>query len=70
MPKQGPNDGSRRATTARLPNLFRPNVRPMLTVVLPMPALVGLMAVTSISRLFLTFSSSMSDVGTLAMYRP
>ena len=31
---------------------------------------VGLMAVTRISRLCFTFSSSMSDTGTLAIYRP
>ena len=49
MPKQGPSEGSRSATTAFLPILFSPSVRPMDTVVLPMPALVGVMAVTRIS---------------------
>ena len=67
MPKHGPSDGSLRATDAFLPILFRPNVRPMLTVVLPMPAFVGLMAVTSISRLFFTFFSSIRLTGTLAI---
>ena len=49
MPKHGPNDGSRRHTLACLPIRFKPSHRPMLVVVLPSPAGVGVMAVTNTS---------------------
>ena len=48
-PNTGPKDGSRRASTVFLPSLFRASARPMLVVVLPSPAEVGLIAVTRIS---------------------
>ena len=70
IPKQGPSDGSRRAAIARLPILFSPNARPTDTVVFPIPAFVGVMAVTRTSLLFLTFSSSISVSGTFAMFFP
>ena len=70
MPKQGPNEGSRKATIAFLPILFNPKARPIETVVLPIPALVAVIAVTKIRLLFFTFSSSIRCVGILAIYRP
>ena len=69
-PKQGPSDGSRSATMLRLPRRDRPSPRPMETVVFPMPAFVGVMAVTRIRLLRFTFSSSIRLSGTLAMYFP
>ena len=70
MPKYGPSDGSRSATTALRPMRLSPSARPMDTVVLPMPARVGVMAVTSISRLRRTRSASISRSLILAMWRP
>ena len=49
MPKQGPRLGSRRHTRAFLPILFIPSVKPTEVVVLPSPAGVGEIAVTSMS---------------------
>ena len=49
MPKMGPRDGSRMVTTAFLPILPRPCVRPIAVVVLPSPAGVGLTPVTTTS---------------------
>src|SRR5262249_61904269 len=48
-PKTGPSDGSRIATTERLPRRRRPSARPIVVVDLPSPAGVGVMAVTSTS---------------------
>lgn len=70
MPKHGPNDGSRKATTAFLPILFNPKASPIETVVLPIPAFVGVMAVTRIRLCCLIFSSSIRWIGILAMYLP
>jgi hypothetical protein len=47
MPKLGPSDGSRRQITAREPMRFNASPRPTVVVVLPSPAGVGLMPVTS-----------------------
>ncbi len=49
MPKHGPNDGSLNAATAFTPILFSPSVSPILMVVFPSPAGVGLIAVTKTS---------------------
>ena len=70
IPKQGPREGSRSATTARLPIWLRPSARPMLTVVLPIPAFVAVIEVTRMRWLRFTFDSSMSDRGTLATCLP
>ena len=48
-PNTGPRDGSRRASTVLAPSRFMASARPMLVVVLPSPAWVGLIAVTRIS---------------------
>ena len=69
-PNTGPNDGSRNTATACFPILFNPSVRPIDTVVLPSPAGVGDMAVTSIRLFFSAFSRSISLSGNLALYRP
>ena len=71
IPKQGPKDGSRRAMMALF--FMRPNAspRPTVVVVLPSPAGVGLMAVTSTSfpsGLSFTLSHSLSV--SLALYLP
>ena len=47
MPNTGPSDGSRRASMAFLPMQRMPSAKATDTVVLPSPAGVGLMAVTS-----------------------
>jgi hypothetical protein len=52
------------------PIWFNPIDKPIDTVVLPTPARVGVMAVTSIKLLFLTLSSSIRVSGTLAMWLP
>ena len=51
-PKTGPSDGSRSAHIALTPFLRAAWVRPMVQVVLPSPAGVGLMAETRTSRAF------------------
>ena len=70
MPKHGPSEGSRRASTARLPILFMPSANPMETVVLPIPALVEDIAVTRMSLCLLTSDSSIDEKGTFAIYLP
>ena len=70
IPKTGPNDGSRNTAIAFLPILLSPSVRPMLTVVLPSPAGVGVIAVTSTNLLFFIFSASMRCNGSFALYFP
>ena len=60
MPKHGPSEGSRKATTAFFPMRFMPKAKPTLTVVLPFPLLVGVMDVTKMRLHFFTRSSSMS----------
>ena len=49
MPNTGPRDGSLRAAITFFPILRSPSVSPTEVVVLPSPAGVGVMAVTSIS---------------------
>jgi len=49
-PKQGPSEGSLRHIMAFFPIFTRAWVRPMVLVVLPSPAAVGVVAVTRISR--------------------
>ena len=66
MPKQGPNDGSRKASIAFLPIWLSPKARPTLTVVLPIPAFVGLIAVTNTRWCFFICSTLMALVETLA----
>ena len=48
-PKTGPRLGSRRATVTSLPIRDRPSASPIVVVVLPSPAGVGVIAVTRIS---------------------
>ena len=50
MPKQGPRLGSRRQIMVFVPRRLSASPRPMVVVVLPSPAGVGLMPVTSTSR--------------------
>ncbi len=49
MPNTGPREGSRRHSAVRWPKRRSPSARPTLTVVLPSPAFVGVMALTSTS---------------------
>ena len=49
MPNTGPSEGSRRQATGDLPMTPRPCVSPTSVVVLPSPALVGVMPVTHTS---------------------
>ena len=48
-PKQGPSEGSRRQIIVRVPRAFSASPRPIVVVVLPSPAAVGVMPVTSTS---------------------
>ena len=46
-PKHGPSDGSRRQIIVRVPAAFNASPNPIVVVVLPSPAGVGLMPLTS-----------------------
>ena len=71
MPKLGPSDGSRRQITARVPMRFSASPRPTVVVVLPSPAGVGLMPVTSTSAPSgLPCSELMNGVPIFALWRP
>ena len=70
MPKQGPSEGSRRATTVLRPMRLSPRASPIETVVLPIPARVAEIEVTRMRRLLCACVSSMRRRGTFAMYLP
>ena len=70
MPKQGPRLGSRKARTERLPMRLSAIDKPILTVVLPIPARVGEIELTRTRRLQATRSSSINERGTFAIYLP
>ena len=71
MPKTGPKLGSRNATIVFFPILFMPSAKPTEVVVLPSPAVVGVMAVTKTNfASFLLFNLSMTANGTLALKCP
>ena len=71
MPKQGPSDGSRRQTLVFLPIRFKASHKPMLVVVLPSPAGVGVIAVTSTSLpVGLVSNRRYRSSDTLALYLP
>ena len=57
IPKTGPKEGSLKATTVFFPSFFRLSAKPIVVVVFPSPAGVGLMAVTRISLPFFLFKS-------------
>ncbi len=57
MPKHGPSEGSRRQIMVFSPMRFRASPRPTVVVVLPSPAGVGEIAVTSTSLPGFLFSS-------------
>ena len=67
MPNTGPSEGSRSAAAARSPMRLRPSVRPTVTVVLPSPAGVGLIAVTKTSW---PWGSRRASSGILALVLP
>ena len=46
IPQTGPNEGSRKQAKELIPILLKPSCRPIVVVVLPAPALVGVIAVT------------------------
>ena len=66
-PKTGPRLGSRRATVTSLPIRRSPSARPIVVVVLPSPAGVGVMAVTRISFPFSRFVSESRDRSIFAL---
>ena len=49
IPKTGPSEGSRKARHTFFPNSFNPSASAIEQVVLPSPALVGVIAVTKIN---------------------
>ena len=68
MPNTGPSDGSRRQSTGRFPILPRPWVSETEVVVLPSPALVGVIAVTQTSFASgLSASLSITERSTFAL---
>ena len=71
IPNTGPSDGSRRHSTGRLPMWPSPWVRDTDVVVLPSPALVGVMAETQTTlALGASFSRSITPRSILALYLP
>src|ERR1700760_4046694 len=71
MPKLGPSDGSRRQIKAREPMRFSASPNPTVVVVLPPPAGVGLMPVTSTSAPSGLLSSAlMWSMAIFALCRP
>ncbi len=71
MPKMGPSDGSRRHSTGFLPIAPMPCVSDTDVVVLPSPALVGVMAETQmILASGAPDSRSITLRSTLALYLP
>ena len=71
IPKHGPKDGSLIATTDFFPNLFKAWDNPIIVVVLPSPAGVGLIAVTKINFPSGLFSSRLiASSAILALYLP
>ena len=70
MPNTGPSDASRRQATGFLPITPSPWVSPTSVVVLPSPALVGVMPVTQISLpswvVFRRSSTESADLGLVA----
>ena len=69
MPNTGPKEGSRSATTTFLFKRFMPSANPMVVVVLPSPAGVGVMAVTRTS-LPSSFSLFITERSIFALYLP
>src|SRR5271154_6721609 len=71
MPKLGPSEGSRRQMIVFLPMRLSASPRPMVVVVLPSPAGVGLIAVTRMSFPLGRFERlSRKSYSSLAMKRP
>ena len=70
MPNTGPSDGSRSPTKTFLPMRRIPSARPIVVVVLPSPAGVGVMAVTSISLPSSFFVSLSIERSIFALYLP
>ena len=66
IPKTGPSDGSRKAKQTLSPLSANASARPIETVVLPLPAFVGLIAVTKTSFPLLAFGLK----SILALYFP
>ena len=69
IPKQGPREGSRRATMAFLPMWFKPWANATEVVVFPLPLLLGVVAVTKISLPWL-ICAWLGTKSTLALYFP
>ena len=69
-PNTGPRLGSLSAAAARFPMKLRPSASPTLVVVLPSPAAVGVLAVTSTSFPSLSVFLSSLPVSILALYLP
>jgi hypothetical protein len=67
MPKTGPKLGSRKAAMVCRPILFKASVSPMLMVVLPSPAGVGVVADTKINLEACILSSWIRESGSLAL---
>ena len=71
MPRHGPIDGSRSATTARRPMRQSACPRPMVTVVFPSPGGVGVMDETTTSFPDAAARrAARAWTGTFAMWRP
>ena len=70
-PKTGPKEGSRKTANDLTPILLNPSCKPIVVVVLPSPALVGVIAVTKTNfASFLSLSSSLILKSILALSNP
>ena len=70
-PKTGPKDGSLKTAKELTPILDKPSCKPMVVVVLPSPALVGVIAVTKTNLpSFLFLSSSLMAKSIFALSKP
>jgi len=70
MPNTGPNEGSLKARIAFLLSLLKASASPIVVVVLPSPAGVGLIAVTKINLPFCLLELDSRDKSTFALYFP
>ena len=70
-PKTGPKLGSLKTAKELTPILLKPSCNPIVVVVLPSPALVGVIAVTKTNfPSFLFFNSSLIAKSILALSNP
>ena len=71
IPQTGPKEGSLKQASELTPILRKPSCKPIVVVVLPSPAFVGVIAVTKTSLpSFLSFKTSLYLKSILALSQP